>query len=171
MRTTGSSPYSTSSPLEATSPSSPPGGIATGSALAAVLASEATAASIGTAFLRCPEAGTSQPHRDALPQPRPTGLTRAFSGRLARGLVNTFQAAHSAAAPIAYPELHHLTAPLRGAARQRGDAEQINLWAGQAHELAQAAPAAQVVSELARDAATIALRSAQRRLIHDANPS
>ena len=130
------------------------GGIATGSALAAVLAGGAMAASIGTAFLRCPEAGTNQPHRDALSQPRPTGLTRAFSGRLARGLLNTFQADHSAAAPIAYPELHHLTAPLRAQARRSGDVEQINLWAGQAHLLARAVPAAQLVSELARDATT-----------------
>jgi nitronate monooxygenase len=89
------------------------GGIATGSALAGVLAAGATAASVGTAFLRCPEAGTAAVHRDALTQPRRTGLTRAFSGRLARGLVNTFQADHTAAAPIAYPELHHLTTPLR----------------------------------------------------------
>ncbi len=65
-----------------------------------------------------------------LTQLRPTALTRAFSGRLARGLVNTFQADHTAAAPIAYPELHHLTTPLRAHARNRGDAEQMNLWAG-----------------------------------------
>ena len=116
------------------------GGIATGSALAGVLAAGAAAAAIGTAFLRCPEAGTTAPHRDAVTQPRRTGLTRAFSGRLARGLVNTFQADHTAAAPIAYPELHHLTTPLRAHARENGDAEQMNLWAGQAHELAETCP-------------------------------
>lgn len=129
------------------------GGIATGSALAGVLAAGAVAGAVGTAFLRCPEAGTSAPHRDAVAQPRATGLTRAFSGRLARGLVNDFQAEHTAAAPVAYPELHHLTTPLRAAARTSGDAEQVNLWAGQAHRLARAVPAGQLVTDLARDAA------------------
>ncbi len=56
-----------------------PGGIATGPGLAGVLAAGAVAAAIGTAFLRCPEAGTIAAHRDALTQPRRTGLTRAFS--------------------------------------------------------------------------------------------
>lgn len=139
------------------------GGIATGPTLAGVLAAGATAAALGTAFLRCPEAGTTAPHRDAVTQPQRTGLTRAFSGRLARGLVNTFQAEHTAAAPIAYPELHHLTTPLRARARENGDPEQMNLWAGQAHELAKVVPAGQLVAELVRDAAA-ALDQATRRL-------
>jgi nitronate monooxygenase len=137
------------------------GGIATGSALAGVLAGGATAAALGTGFLRCPEAGTAPPHRDAITQPRPTGLTRAFSGRLARGLINTFQADHTAVAPIAYPELHHLTTPLRARARENGDAEQISLWAGQAHELAKATPAGQLVVELATEAAAALSRASQ----------
>lgn len=139
------------------------GGIATGPALAGVLAGGATAAALGTAFLRCPEAGTNAPHRDAVTQPRPTGLTRAFSGRLARGLINAFQTEHTTIAPIAYPELHHVTAPLRARARENGDAEQINLWAGQAHEFAEATPAGQLVVELAQEAAA-ALTRAEHRL-------
>ena len=139
------------------------GGIATGPALAGVLVAGAAAAAIGTAFLRCPEAGTTAAHRDAVPQLRRTGLTRAFSGRLARGLVNTFQTEHSAAAPIAYPEVHHLTTPLRAHARETGNTEQMNLWAGQAHELARTVPAGQLTIELARDAA-IALDQAAQRL-------
>ena len=139
------------------------GAIATGGALAAVLAAGADAAALGTAFMRCPEAGTSAPHRAALGTPQPTGLTRAFSGRLARGIINRVQAEHTAAAPIAYPELHHITAPLRAHARAAGDPELINLWAGQAHELAREIPAAELVAELARDAA-VALDEARRRL-------
>ncbi|HEY9290919.1 MAG TPA: nitronate monooxygenase [Microlunatus sp.] len=138
------------------------GGIATGSALAGVLAAGAAAAAIGTAFLRCPEAGTTATHRSAVAQPRRTGLTRAFSGRLARGLVNTFQADHTAAAPIAYPEVHHLTTPLRARARENGDAEQINLWAGQAHELARDLPAGHLAVELAEDAAAALDRAAHQ---------
>lgn len=139
------------------------GGIATGPTVAGVLAAGATAAAIGTAFLRCPEAGTSTVHRDALARSRPTGLTRAFTGRLARGMVNQMQADFSPDAPIAYPEVHHLTSPLRASARQANDPESVNLWAGQAHELAKAIPAAQLVVELARDARA-ALDSARARI-------
>lgn len=128
------------------------GGIATGAAVAAVLAAGAVAAQVGTAFMLCPEAGTSAPQREVLRTDRPTGLTRAFSGRLARGIVNRMQAEHSAAAPIAYPEIHYVTAPLRAHARQAGDADRINLWAGEAHALAREEPAADVVARLHREA-------------------
>jgi nitronate monooxygenase len=133
------------------------GGIVTGAAVAAVLAAGASAAQVGTALLRSPEAGTSAPHRAALARGdalAETGLTRAFSGRLARGIVNRFQRSH-ADAPSAYPEVHHLTAPLRAAARARGDAEAINLWAGQAHPLAREAPAGEIVRQLADEARAI----------------
>ena len=45
-----------------------------------------------------------------------------------------------------------MTAPLRAAGRAAGDADMINLWAGQAHELARDAPAAEVVAALAAEA-------------------
>ena len=93
------------------------GGIATGRGVAAALAAGARAAQIGTAFLRCPEAGTSAVHRAALATAAPTALTRAFTGKSARGIVNRFMREHGDAAPRAYPELHHVTAPLRQAAR------------------------------------------------------
>ena len=80
-----------------------------------------------------------------------TALTRAFTGRMARGIENDFMRDH-ADAPSAYPEVHHVTAPLRAAAREAGDPEAINLWAGQAYPLAREAPAAQLVAELAREA-------------------
>ncbi len=139
------------------------GGIATGPTVAGVLAAGATAAAVGTAFLRCPEAGTSMVHRDALARPRPTALTRVFTGRLARGMVNRWHEEHAADAPIAYPEVHHLTSPLRAHARTSNDPEFVNLWAGQAHELVEAIPAAQLVVELARDAHT-ALEKARTRI-------
>ena len=128
------------------------GGIATGHGVAAALAAGAAAAQVGTAFMRCPEAGTSAPHRAALATDRPTGLTRAFSGRLARGIVNRLQAQHTAHAPTAYPEIHHVTAPLRAHGRKTGDADVINLWAGEAHALAEEIPAAEVVARLAAEA-------------------
>jgi nitronate monooxygenase len=127
------------------------GGIATGAAVAATLCAGASAAQVGTAFLRAPEAGTAAAHRDALASDRETGLTRAFTGRLARGIRNRFMDEH-ADAPLAYPELHHLTSPLRKAAREQGDAEAINLWAGEAHALATDRPAAEILAGLASGA-------------------
>ncbi len=127
------------------------GGIADGPSVAAVLVAGAEAAQLGTAFLRCPEAGTSSAHRDALVTPSATALTRAFSGRRARGLVNRFLTEHPGA-PAAYPEVHHLTSPLRAAAREAGDDGGYNMWAGQAHPLAEAVPAADLVRRLDDDA-------------------
>jgi nitronate monooxygenase len=103
--------------------------------------------------MRCPEAGTAEAHRAALAEPAPTRLTRAFSGRNARGIVNRFLREHSADAPRAYPEIHHATSPLRAAGRKAGDADVVNLWAGQAHELARDVPAGELVRALAVEAA------------------
>jgi nitronate monooxygenase len=128
------------------------GGIADGAGIAAVLAAGARAAQIGTAFLRTPEAATSAPHRAALAESRPTALTRAFTGRRARGLVNRFMVEHEAEAPSAYPHVNHVTAPLRAAARAAGDAESINLWAGEAYALAEDAPAADLVERWSAEA-------------------
>jgi nitronate monooxygenase len=73
--------------------------------------------------------------------------------------VNRFLTEHSAAAPAAYPHVHHLTRQLRGA----GDPEVMSLWAGQAHEFAREMPAAELVARLAVDAKA-ALAAAARRL-------
>ncbi|HEY1853107.1 MAG TPA: nitronate monooxygenase [Solirubrobacterales bacterium] len=136
------------------------GGIGSGAGAAACLAAGAAAVQLGTAFMLCPEAGTTPAHRAALQERRPTRLTRAFTGRRARGAVNRFLAEHEDA-PAAYPEVHYATAPLRAAARDAGDAESLNLWAGQAHWLAREEPAATVVTRFAAEAEA-ALASAQR---------
>src|SRR5947207_2647981 len=85
--------------------------------------SRASAAQLGTAFLLAPEAGTHPVHRAMLGGDDDTALTRAFTGRLARGIVNRFMREHGRDAPSAYPEVHHLTAPLRAAAREQRDPE------------------------------------------------
>jgi nitronate monooxygenase len=131
------------------------GGIATASAVAAALSAGARAAQIGTAFMLCPEAGTAAAHRDALKTHAETALTRAFSGRLARGIRNQFQDRWSPEAPIAYPEINYVTAPMRQQARRVGDPELINLWAGQAHALAEEAPAGEIASRLAAGARAV----------------
>jgi nitronate monooxygenase len=136
------------------------GGIATGKAIAAVLCLGARAAALGTAFLDCPEAATAPVHRSALHDHAPTRLTRAFSGRTARGIENGFLRAHSESAPAAYPEVHHLTSPMRKAARQSGLADYVNLWAGQAYPLTAAAPAADLVRDLWEQAQTAVSQAA-----------
>ncbi len=128
------------------------GGIATGRGVAAVLAAGAQAAQLGTAFMRTPEAGTSPAHREAMAGDRPTALTRAFTGRTARGIENRFMREHGEHAPRGYPDVHHITAPLRAVARESGDADGFNLWAGQAYQLAEEIPAGELVRRLAEDA-------------------
>jgi nitronate monooxygenase len=147
----------TSLPLVAT------GGISTGGAIAAVLSAGAAAAQLGTAFLRTPEAGTAPVHRAAVASHGETAMTRAFTGRLARGIRNQFMTEHEHHAPAAYPEVHYLTAPLRAAGRRAGDPALVNLWAGQTHELSRELPAAELVAALAAEARA-ALQSAAARL-------
>lgn len=129
------------------------GGIMDGAALVAVLAAGASAGQLGTALLDCPEAGTNAVHRAGLALARPTRLTRAFTGRRARTVGNEFVERYDAVAPAAYPQLHHLTAPLRAAARTAGDPEGANLWAGQAYELCRPLPAAELIEALMVEAA------------------
>jgi nitronate monooxygenase len=136
------------------------GGVVDGRSVAAVLVAGAVAAQLGTAFLQCPEAGTSPAHRRALQQPGHTVLTRAFTGRTARGIYNKFHADHAAFAPRAYPEVHHLTAPIRAAARRNGDPDSINLWAGQGYPLTVSQPAADIIRDM-----TVTARAAVGELI------
>jgi nitronate monooxygenase len=123
------------------------GGIATRDDVATARRAGAAAAQAGTAFLLADEAGTSAPQRAALAAGGRTAFTRAFTGRTARGIVNGFMERHPSA-PRAYPHVHHLTAPLRAAARAAGDADRINLWAGVSFEQAVAAPAAEIAAAL-----------------------
>ena len=129
------------------------GGIADGPGVARALAAGASAAALGTAFLCCPEAGTSATHRAALlsADSRDTVVTRAFSGRPARGLANRFTDEHAADAPAAYPELHHLTRPVRAAAARAGDPQAVHLWAGTGWRAVTEEPAGEIVARLARE--------------------
>ncbi|MET9448293.1 nitronate monooxygenase [Streptomyces cinerochromogenes] len=131
------------------------GGIMRGSQIAAVLAAGASAAQLGTAFLATPESGAHALHKQALTNPlfARTELSRAFTGRPARALVNRFVREHGPYAPAAYPEVNHLTAPLRKAAAKAGDAQGMALWAGQGHRMARELPAGQLVEVLAAELA------------------
>ncbi|MEU9097183.1 nitronate monooxygenase [Streptomyces sp. NPDC048361] len=126
------------------------GGLMRGAQIAAVLAAGADAAQLGTAFLACPESGANVLHKQALTNPLfvRTEVTRAFSGRPARGLVNRFMREHGPYAPAAYPQVHQLTSGLRKAAAAAGDPQGMALWAGQGHRLARELPAARLVELL-----------------------
>jgi nitronate monooxygenase len=125
------------------------GGIMTPGQVADVLAAGAVAVQCGTAFLRSPESGANPLYKDALVDPRytTTAMTRAFSGRWARGLVNGFMLEH-ADAPAAYPEINNATRALRAAAAGQGDTERMSLWAGQGYRDARDLPAADIIDWL-----------------------
>lgn len=129
------------------------GGIMSGRDIAAVLAAGACAAQLGTAFLRCPESGANPLHKNALVDPnfQSTAVTRAFTGRPARGLVNRFMLEYDKLAPAAYPHVHHMTKQLRKAAAQANDPQAMSLWAGQGYRLAKDMPAGEIVRLLVEE--------------------
>jgi nitronate monooxygenase len=126
------------------------GGLMTAADVGGVLAAGAVAAQLGTAFLLAEEAGSSPVHRAALQdrQFTETAVTRAFSGRYARGLRNRFIDEHEAQAPFGYPEIHWLTSPLRQASVRAGDPEAVNIWAGTGFHQARTGTVAEIISGL-----------------------
>ena len=129
------------------------GGLMDGADVRAALEHGATWAAMGTAFLGCPEAATTATHLAALQDPRfgATTMTRAFTGRPARALVNDFVRAHDAEARSAYPEVHHVTRPLRTAAAAAGDPHRLHLWAGTGWQRLRPMPAADLVRTIAAE--------------------
>ncbi|TAM63273.1 MAG: nitronate monooxygenase [Mycobacterium sp.] len=129
------------------------GGLATPGAVAEVIRAGAAAAAVGTVLLRATESGASATHQAALANPAytETVLTRAFTGRPARGLRNAFIDAHEAEAPTGYPAIHHLTSPLRKAAAAAGKPDFVHLWAGTGFRHAAVEPATDILRRLASD--------------------
>jgi nitronate monooxygenase len=127
------------------------GGLATSELVAEALSAGAAAVAVGTVLLRTPESGASAPHQAALADPARdrTVVTRAFTGRPARGLRNEFTDRFSEVAPLGYPAVHHLTNPLRRAATAAADANLMHLWAGTGYRHATTDPVAAVLTRLA----------------------
>jgi nitronate monooxygenase len=126
------------------------GGIADARGVAAAFVLGASAAQLGTAFLVCPEAKIHLAWAKALATaaPEDTTLSRAFSGRAGRSLVNDYvraATAPNAPAPAPYPVQRGLTAAMRSDATKTGDVQRMQAWAGQSAGLAKAEPAAEVV--------------------------
>src|SRR6185369_5425171 len=123
--------------------------------IAAALALGAGAVQLGTAFLTCSEAGVAEVYKDAIlgsPETA-TRITRAFSGRPARGIVNRFMTGIDADADAIapFPVQNVMTRPLRRAAAKQGRAEFLSLWAGQGVRLARRQTAAALIERLCRE--------------------
>lgn len=144
------------------------GGIMDGRGLAAALALGAAAVQLGTAFLTCAEAGVPEAYKDAIlgAAEHQTRLTRAFSGRPARGIANRFMTEIEADAGtpdiLPFPLQNALTRPLRIAAAKAGRADFLSLWAGQGLRLARRRPAADLVAQMAAEAEMILARLVER---------
>lgn len=125
------------------------GGIMDGRGLVAAFALGAAGVQMGTAFLRCPEAGTNAPHRHALGEVNElaTRVTRAFSGKAVRGIDNRLS---KSLAPYVnelpgYPALNALTRDLRRKAIELERPDLMGMWAGQGSPLARAMPAGELI--------------------------
>ena len=134
------------------------GGIMNGRDIAAALALGAAAAQLGTAFLACPESGASVAHKQAIlaAVKDTTVITRAFSGRPARGLKNHFIASLDGKenAFLPYPWQNALTRPMRMAAAKHADAGFLSLWAGTGVFRARSMSASELLKQLAGELRT-----------------
>lgn len=143
------------------------GGIMDGRGIAAALALGASAVQMGTAFLACAEAGIPEAYREALLAAREdeTQVTRAFSGRPARGIANRFMTAVEAGGAILpFPLQNALTRPIRTAAARAGRADYLSLWAGQGVRLARRQSAAELMARLAAETAEAVAQLATRKV-------
>jgi len=131
------------------------GGIMSGADIDEALAHGAAAATLGTAFLVTDEAGTARAHKDALlaATSDTTVITRAFSGRPARGLYNGYISMLDARAGriLPYPLQNMLTRAMRTEAGKKGLADYLALWAGKGVARCRAMPAGELVRTLAAE--------------------
>ena len=132
------------------------GGIMDGRGVAAALCLGASAVQMGTAFLTCDEAGVPECYKDALLHAREDELvlTKAFSGKFARGVANRLtREMHGSDDVLPFPLQNAMTRPIRNESGKRGDAQMLSLWAGQGVRMAKRCSAGDLVRELVNGAA------------------
>ncbi|TYR79153.1 nitronate monooxygenase [Priestia megaterium] len=129
------------------------GGIMTGGDITRILKAGASAVQLGTAFICCKESGASEVYKSALLNHtyKSTAVTRSFTGRRARGLVNKFLSSYTSLAPAAYPHIHHMTKPIRTKAAEQKNAEYLSLWAGTGYDKVQDQSVAELMSFLVKE--------------------
>ncbi len=144
------------------------GGIMDGRGIAAALALGASAVQMGTAFLTCDEAGIAEAYKEAIlkAHEQDTRVTRAFSGRPARGILNRFmEETDGAAEPgaiLPYPLQNMLTRPMRNAAAKQQRADYLSLWAGQGVRLARRQSVKDLIGRLADETERAIIRLTER---------
>jgi len=126
------------------------GGLMDGGDIGRALAAGAEAAQLGTAFLVCPESGAAAPYKKALLKARQdtTVITRAFSGREARGLRNAFIDMAADVPILPFRQQNDLTRPMRNESGKKGTPDYISLWAGRGVTRVRAMPAAELMKTL-----------------------
>ncbi len=126
------------------------GGVDSADAVRRLLEAGAAAVAVGTLFVAADESRSPTAHKDALTSADLDAavVTRAFSGRPARGLVNDFVRRHDGHAPSAYPNVNRATRPIRAAAAAAGDPHGLSLWAGSGHRAATRRTAADILAAL-----------------------
>ena len=140
------------------------GGIMDGRGVAAAIVLGAAGVQVGTAFLTCEEAGVPPSYKEAILAAREddTRITRAFSGRPARGIVNRFMREVEGGHVLPFPLQNALTRPLRTAAAKANRAEFLSLWAGQGVRMARRQKAGDLVARLAAEADAVLRRASAR---------
>ena len=127
------------------------GGIDSSSRVTEMLELGASGVQVGTSYLLCHEAKTSELHREALKsQETKTALTNVFSGRLARGIVNKVMVDRGFITPLApaFPYASIAIAPLRSKAESFNRPDFSPLWSGTNRSGCREVSAAQLTNEL-----------------------
>jgi len=149
------------------------GGITDARGIVAAFALGAEGVQIGTAFLPCEESGASVAHREAIlsGKARRTGLTRGFTGRLARGIHNQLleELNRPGVEILPYPLQRYLVRNLSVLADKAGKPEFLPLWAGQSASLSRHSDAKTLLQTLVSEVSAIA--GPVLRWSHERGPS
>ncbi|MBT06712.1 MAG: nitronate monooxygenase [Rhodospirillaceae bacterium] len=131
------------------------GGMMDGRGIAAALKLGASAAQLGTAFLATPESKAHQKHKEILLSGNyiSTRITRAFSGRPARGIINSMMnyLDDTPENILPFPYQHSLTSKIRLEAARQGKSEYFSMWAGQGASMARGQNTGEIIAALARE--------------------